>query len=307
MKKLLLSLSALMAIFSADAQIKVHPAGASFGFNGDADANCGVVVSGKLDALIPSSTYTNDSYTASFSDGSLVLDKSGSAETWHKAVIQFPNTVLDTVCYRDTTINLSDEADHKFYMKVNNGTSDTVKQCLVMFFDEAGNFTDAAPWEQLLLPGDNVVEFNSKITWKTWPNGDDEVFTIDSSAVVGFALYFRNAWNNAGEAGTFTIDSISLGNTTNEGGNWELTTSDVVVEGFSVYPNPASDVLNIKFDANSETSINLMDLTGKVVASQNAQAGAVTTEFQLYDLNAGIYFVNVKSSNGSATQKVVIK
>jgi hypothetical protein len=296
-----------MAIFNADAQINVHPSGASFGFDGDETANCGVTFADSLNALIPSYTYTNDSYTATFNDGSLVLDKSSSAETWHKAVLQFPNTSLDFVCHRDTTINLSDKSDHKFYMKVNNGSLDTIKQCLVMFFDEGGNYTDAAPWEQTLYPGDNVVEFNSEITWKTWPNIDEEVFVIDSSAVVGFALYFRNAWNDAGVAGTFTIDSISVGNVTNEDGNRPLTASEVVVEGFNVYPNPASDVLNIKFNAKSETFVNLMDLTGKIVASQNAQVGAVTTAFQIADLNAGIYFVNVKSVNGSATQKVVIK
>jgi hypothetical protein len=137
----------------------------------------------------------------------------------------------------------------------------------------------------------------------------DDTVAMDGKGLIGVQIA-ASYWDNAlgmsvFEDATFTIDWITVG----DEDLYSLSSEklDFVAEGFNVYPNPASDVLNIKFDANFETSVNLMDLTGKIVATQNAQAGAVTTAFQIADLNAGIYFVNVKSANGSATQKVVIK
>jgi|GEM_PF-4315740 len=50
-----------------------------------------------------------------------------------------------------------------------------------------------------------------------------------------------------------------------------------------------------------------MDVTGKIVESQVAQAGSVTTSFATANINAGVYFVNVRNANGSTTQKVVVK
>jgi hypothetical protein len=128
-------------------------------------------------------------------------------------------------------------------------------------------------------------------------NGND----LDLTKLVGYAISPRNGADYFD--GTLYVDWLIVGDAT----PIENSINEFVAQGFNIFPNPSSDVLNIKFDANSETSVNLVDITGKIVATQNAQAGAVTTAFQIADLNAGIYFVNVKSANGSATQKVVIK
>jgi hypothetical protein len=138
------------------------------------------------------------------------------------------------------------------------------------------------------------VEFMLKDT--SW-NGNGDI-----KNVLGWELWF--AKDQTTSDGQLWFDWIAFGDAEQP---VVESTDEILSSSFNIYPNPATDVLNIKFDANSETSVNLMDLTGKIVASQNAQAGAVTTAFQIADLNAGIYFVNVKSANGSATQKVVIK
>jgi len=91
------------------------------------------------------------------------------------------------------------------------------------------------------------------------------------------------------------------------GGEDVSSSNETVVTGFNVYPNPATDALNVKFDANAVTTVELTDLTGKVVETQTAQAGASTVNFATANVNAGVYFVNVKNVNGSTTQKVVIK
>ncbi|MDG1518437.1 MAG: T9SS type A sorting domain-containing protein, partial [Flavobacteriales bacterium] len=86
-----------------------------------------------------------------------------------------------------------------------------------------------------------------------------------------------------------------------------VSTEEIIVTGLNVYPNPATDALNVKYEATLATTVELTDLTGKVVATQTAQAGANTVNFATANVNAGVYFVNVKNVNGSTTQKVVIK
>ncbi|MFT4899506.1 MAG: hypothetical protein ACI9U0_001304 [Flavobacteriales bacterium] len=132
-------------------------------------------------------------------------------------------------------------------------------------------------------------------------NGTD---AVDLTSIGTIAFELANAAFDGGyddvSGALVTIDFIRLG---------EAATSvnETVVTGFNVYPNPATDALNVKFDANAVTTVELTDLTGKIVATNIAQAGASTVNFATANVNAGVYFVNVKNVNGSTTQKVVIK
>lgn len=79
---------------------------------------------------------------------------------------------------------------------------------------------------------------------------------------------------------------------------------------FNVFPNPASDKLNVTFEAaNSDYQVAIMDLQGRTVASQNLQSlnGAQTVEFAVSDLAKGSYIVTVSTNGLTRTQNVVIK
>ena len=112
-------------------------------------------------------------------------------------------------------------------------------------------------------------------------------------------------WAAAGSelsAGEIHFDHITFGAT-----DFATSTNEVVASRLSLFPNPVSDMLTVNFEATSSTSVQLIDLTGKVVRSETAQAGSVSTQFDVNDLNAGVYFVNVKNTVGSTTQKFVVK
>jgi hypothetical protein len=71
--------------------------------------------------------------------------------------------------------------------------------------------------------------------------------------------------------------------------------------GVSVYPNPVKDVINISgLKTNAEVSV--CTVTGAVVLSTTAKAGV--TSIRLPELSSGIYFVKVKSENGTATYQI---
>lgn len=79
---------------------------------------------------------------------------------------------------------------------------------------------------------------------------------------------------------------------------------------FNAYPNPASDILNVSFEAvNTAYSITMMDLQGRVVASQELQglSGAQNVVIPVAEFAKGSYLVSVTSQGVTRSQKVVIK
>ena len=79
---------------------------------------------------------------------------------------------------------------------------------------------------------------------------------------------------------------------------------------FNAYPNPASDILNVSFEAvNTAYSITMMDLQGRVVATQELQglSGAQNVAIPVAELAKGSYLVSVTSQGVTRSQTVVIK
>ncbi len=134
-----------------------------------------------------------------------------------------------------------------------------------------------------------------------WDDGLDvaNLYSVDIT-ITGEATA-ASGWAPAALSGETVEFEYILGGTDRE------SATDVVVSGLNVYPNPATDVLNVSFDAASATTVELVDLTGKVVSTSTSEAGTVTAQFATTNINAGVYFVNVKNVNGSTTSKVVIK
>lgn len=80
--------------------------------------------------------------------------------------------------------------------------------------------------------------------------------------------------------------------------------------GIQIYPNPATDEVNITFQAAAEgrTTVELVDITGRIVrtaAIENATAGQ-NIRMDVNDLSAGSYTVNIKSDTRNLIQKLVL-
>ena len=78
-----------------------------------------------------------------------------------------------------------------------------------------------------------------------------------------------------------------------------------------VYPNPATDVLNIEVNASqaSEMSISVYNIMGQNVMNQNVNitTGMNTKPINISELNSGIYFVTVKANGFENTMKFIVK
>lgn len=88
------------------------------------------------------------------------------------------------------------------------------------------------------------------------------------------------------EAGIDNIDEISL----------------------EVYPNPASDIVNVSFEAEGDYTITITDLAGREVATQSLSnlTGSQKIAVPTNDLNSGNYIISVATAGASYSQVLVI-
>ena len=77
------------------------------------------------------------------------------------------------------------------------------------------------------------------------------------------------------------------------------------VSNFTVSPNPANEVINVKLNNADNAVITISDLAGKVVSTTTSNG--ISTSVSTAGLNSGVYLVNVTIGNATSTQKVVIK
>ncbi|HYD91756.1 MAG TPA: T9SS type A sorting domain-containing protein [Flavobacterium sp.] len=90
---------------------------------------------------------------------------------------------------------------------------------------------------------------------------------------------------------------------TAEGGN--LSTNDILASKFTVYPNPANNVINI---ANAENilvnGVVITDLNGRTVKNVSYN-GVTEAQINVSDLASGMYMMTVSSDKGTMTKKIV--
>ena len=80
-----------------------------------------------------------------------------------------------------------------------------------------------------------------------------------------------------------------------------VSVGDHLAEVISVYPNPATSVLNINLPSNLEVvKSSLVDMLGKTTGVVYSNG-----EMNVSNLAPGVYFLNLETTAGSYTQKVV--
>ncbi|MBL4587456.1 MAG: T9SS type A sorting domain-containing protein [Flavobacteriales bacterium] len=136
------------------------------------------------------------------------------------------------------------------------------------------------------------------------PNGDMFMNFMDYSnddCLIFFTPDQKNrmlATLNGPRAGLLTSNGLTIG-----------IEEQALQNTLSVYPNPSSSVINIRFDNNRKTlsDIRILDLLGKEIFSY-AMIDLSTTSYQIdvSQLTGGIYLLEVKTDNGHINRKINI-
>ena len=83
------------------------------------------------------------------------------------------------------------------------------------------------------------------------------------------------------------------------------------LEDLSVYPNPATDKVNIEFSLQESGNVNvrLMDMAGKTIRQENygGEQGANRLNFSLTDVAKGLYLLEISNDNGKSVRKLTVQ
>ena len=144
----------------------------------------------------------------------------------------------------------------------------------------------------------NVASF-TKISDGTYTTVEDEwtEFSYNLDAYSGQQVYIAIQCVSD-DAFIFMIDDFEVTTT------GTVSVDNVLAGSFSVYPNPAKDILNISNSIGAEiNSVTVSDINGRTV--KQVAVNGVESQINIADLNAGVYFVNITSTEGSLTKKIV--
>ena len=91
--------------------------------------------------------------------------------------------------------------------------------------------------------------------------------------------------------------------------NTTATLDEMAAQNVSVYPNPASDIVNISFENVNDTYVSIIDLQGRVLATQVASGtnGTQVVSISTEGFAQGTYVVSVQSNGLTSNSNVVIK
>lgn len=116
-------------------------------------------------------------------------------------------------------------------------------------------------------------------------------------------LYFASAQTTTNAvASTIKFDDYSLTAVP----TINLLSVDKVVadNNFSVYPNPATSIVNIKSSVNTSIqTVSITDLNGRTVKTNTVSGNEA--QINISDLASGVYMMNINSDQGSVTKKIV--
>lgn len=119
--------------------------------------------------------------------------------------------------------------------------------------------------------------------------------------VKDFQILLRDTNNsNNSSAGTFEIEGIAF----TDSPALVLSTQDVQLNNFAIYPNPAQNVLNIQAENATEISeVRMYSLLGQEV--QRAALTGRNAQVDVSTLRAGMYVVEIDSELGTKVSKFI--
>jgi hypothetical protein len=163
------------------------------------------------------------------------------------------------------------------------------------YSDASSNGNYPQPDLNIILPDDcyslEVTDSYGDGFDGSYGNGSIQIF-VNGSSIGGVTSFSSESASDK-----FQLDAVA--------GLQELGAT-----AFNVFPNPASDILNVNFEAtNTSYTVQLSDIQGRVIVNQEFSGlqGTQNITLPVADLAKGSYMVNVTSLGVTRSQHVVIK
>ena len=135
-------------------------------------------------------------------------------------------------------------------------------------------------------------------------NGSQIPYSIATIEAFVFQNGTMNVHSSTQSDATFPIDTIS--SIRFEYGTVSQSRSSTR-ENLRVYPNPATNILTVEFDANSRGNmiLEIVGMEGQLFLSQQVNSGETRTEINVSSLAQGIYICRIRGTNRSGAIQFV--
>ena len=113
---------------------------------------------------------------------------------------------------------------------------------------------------------------------------------------IAFRYYVTNGGPTGANGNVIGLDAVAV--------DRPLSTDTFFKNNFSVYPNPAGNVININSISNTAINkIEISDAQGRLVKTINES----TSSININELNSGVYFLKITTAQGIGTTKIIKK
>ncbi len=169
-----------------------------------------------------------------------------------------------------------------------------------------------------IITGDTLVcQFHEGYIYYT-PDNSDNIFNWEISG--GEIITGINTNEITVNWGTYGLGWVKVSEETPEGcatitDNYMVTIDECTLLGeitsgdFTIYPNPAYKILNIKLasQTNSKIEIKILDVMGRTILFSKLKIVGEVTRLNICELEQGIYIIEISNPDfGKATKRFVV-
>ncbi|WP_026753252.1 T9SS type A sorting domain-containing protein [Sediminibacter sp. Hel_I_10] len=166
----------------------------------------------------------------------------------------------------------------------------------------------------------NLPDFSAQAL--IWDNNDTDGFYLGMNYGVFYIDNTLTEWQPfSNNLPNVTISELEINHVNNKiyaatygRGLWAsdlydetLSASTFQLNSLTVYPNPATNALNLKWDQNNKVTINIFNALGKVMYYEKDQNIQNELKIDISNYAAGLYFVKVNTTKGSMTKKIIVE
>ena len=211
-------------------------------------------------------------------------------------------TLVSGSTYRTTVTGLTLDSTSNYFYGITNGSFTPLPVSIIDFKGIVKNDIISLNW--------TVADENDLTRYDIYSSTDGINFSLSGSVAAtlperGLKTYQFQDLSNKSALVYYRLKSIN----NDETGEWSSivalhTTKTAVNNAMKVYPNPATDFINLEFDGIDASNFNVlvMDMSGKVVYKLDGVETAINQyTLPLNGIESGMYIVQLSDEFGNTT------
>jgi Secretion system C-terminal sorting domain len=207
------------------------------------------------------------------------------------------------------TVSVNTQGNYRVIITGTNGCTATSNDIIV-----SANGCIPPPVPTISVSGSTIISSGQNVTLTAssaggylWSNGAiSQSITVTTEGSYSVRVYNAGGCFSNSLPTNVTVLQARLADVT-----FDLENTSEEIERFSVYPNPASELLNISFTDSKERNVHvlLVDLTGRELLRKETTTmmGENKIEMNVSDFTKGVYFAYLLSDDNKQVTKVIIE